>query len=100
MSTSLALAVPAHADNATDFLAMLAAGGFNAGQTPADVEITIGTGEAVCQFIHYGYSREVAARQVPYMIQDATPSQSVGFVRAAEATLCAGMYTPLVPGGN
>jgi hypothetical protein len=99
MSTSLVVAVPAGADNASDFLAMVSERGINVGDTPADVELTLATGTEVCELIWHGYTPEVASRQVKYQFPNATSEQSAGFVEAAQARLCAQAFTtPLVPG--
>lgn len=100
MATSLVVAVPAHADSASDFLAMVSGDGLNVGDTPADVQIALSTGNEICQLIHYGYTPQVAGRQVPYVFPNATPQQVAGFVQAAQAHLCAQLYTPLQPGGD
>lgn len=98
LSTSLVFGAPAHADNATDFLAMVSALDLNPGDTPADVTLTLASATEICGLIHYGYSPEVASRQVKYLYPDATPQQTVGFVDAAQATLCPQSSTPLQPG--
>jgi hypothetical protein len=100
MSTSLIVAQPAYADNGSDFLAMVSRAGINVGDTPADVELTLAAGGEICELLHYGYTPEVAARQVPYAFPNATPKQSASFVEAAQATLCAQAQVPLVPAGQ
>jgi hypothetical protein len=99
MSTSLIVAAPAYADNSTDFLAVVSGEGLNVGDTPADVEITLANGEAICELMFYGYTPEVAGRQVKYAFPGATPKQITGFVEAAQAKLCTQQFTPLEPGG-
>jgi hypothetical protein len=100
MSTSLVVGVPtAHADNAGDFLAMLSGEGINVGDTPADVQLTLATGELVCHLLQDGYTPQDADRQVRYGFPNATPQQIGGFVEAAQAKLCAQAYAPLQPGG-
>jgi hypothetical protein len=101
ISTSLMVGVPAHADASSDFLAMVSAEGINAGDTPADVQLTLATAAEICQLIHVGgYTPQVAGRQVKYLFPKATPQQTTGFVDAAQAKLCPGLYTPLQPGGG
>ena len=93
-------AVPAHADNASDFLTMVSGQGLNVGDTPADVQLTLATAVGVCHVIHEGYTPQVAGRQVPYVFPNATPQQVAGFVAAAQAKLCAQQFGPLQPGGD
>jgi hypothetical protein len=100
VSTSLMVAVPAHADASSDFLARVSAEGINAGDTPADVQLTLATASEICQLIHFGYTPQLAGRQVKYMFPNATPQQTTGFVDAAQAKLCPELYTPLQPGGG
>jgi hypothetical protein len=99
MSTTLVVGAPAHADNGSDFLAILSGEGINVGDTSADVELTLTTGELVCHLLHDGYTPQDADREVSYTFPDATPQQLAGFVEAAQAKLCAQAYTPLQPGG-
>jgi hypothetical protein len=99
MSTSLLVGAPAHADNGSDFLAMISALGLNPGDTPADVTLTLANATEICQLIHYGYTPEVAGRQVKYFYPNATAQQVSGFVSAAQATLCPQAFAPLEPGG-
>jgi Protein of unknown function (DUF732) len=100
VSTSLMVAVPAHADASSDFLARVSAEGINAGDTPADVQLTLATASEICQLIHFGYTPQLAGRQVKYTFPNATPQQTTGFVDAAQAKLCPVLYTPLQPGGG
>jgi hypothetical protein len=101
MSSALAVAVPAHADSASDFLTLVSGQGFNVGDTPADVQLTLSMGVEVCHLIHEGYTPQVAGRQVPYMFPNATPQQIAGFVNAAQTSkLCARQFGPLQPGGD
>jgi hypothetical protein len=97
--TSLAVAVPAHADNASDFLEMLSADGVNVGDTPADVELTLTAGQLVCHLLHDGFTTQDAMRQMRYSFPDAAAEQLAGIVEAAQAKLCAQAYAPLQPGG-
>jgi Protein of unknown function (DUF732) len=100
MSTSLVVAVPAHADNSSDFLAMVSGEGLNVGDTPADVELTLAKGDQICHLIHIGYTPETAGRQVKYEFPNATARQVAGFVEAAQAKLCVQSFeTPLQPAG-
>lgn len=98
MATSLVVAVPAHADNGGDFLATVSGEGFNVGDTPADIQLTLALGMAVCYLLHEGYTPEVVGRQVKYKFPRATPQQAAGFVGAAQAKLCAQGFAPLEPG--
>jgi hypothetical protein len=100
ISTSLMVGVPAHADAGSDFLAMVSAQGINPGDTPEDVQLTLATAGEICQLIHFGYTPQVAGRQVKYVFPKATPQQTTGFVDAAQAKLCPVQYTPLQPGGG
>jgi hypothetical protein len=100
VSTSLALAVPAHADNASDFLAIVSAQGVNVGDTAPDVQLTLGAAEHVCQVLHNGFTPQEAGRQVLYALPNLTPTQVTGFVDAAQAKLCAEAYGPLQPAGS
>jgi hypothetical protein len=95
MSTPLVVGAPAHADNGSDFLAMVSSEGLNVGDTPADVTLTLANAEEICQLIHWGYTPEVAGRQVKYFYPNATPQQVAGFVDAAQAKLCTQQYAPL-----
>lgn len=88
IATSLAVVAPAHADTGSDFLAMVSGEGINAGDTPVDTGLTLSTGELVCDLLHYGYTPQVAGREVLYSFPNATPQQATGFVDAAQATLC------------
>lgn len=97
ISTSLVVALPAHADAGADFLTMVSGEGLNVGDTSADVEITLATGAEICSVLHNGYSAQEAARQVHYVFPNATPEQAAGFVDAAQAKLCGPMYEPLQP---
>jgi Protein of unknown function (DUF732) len=100
VSTTLVVAVPAHADNGSDFLAMVSGEGLNVGDTPADVELTLAKGDQICHLLHYGYTPEVAGRQVKYAFPNATAQQVAGFVDAAQAKLCAQSFEiPLQLGG-
>lgn len=99
VSTSLVVGMPAHADNGSDFLAILSGEGINVGDTPADVELTLSSGQLVCHLLHDGYTPQDAERDVRYAFPNATPQQLAGFVEAARAKLCAQAYTPLQPGG-
>lgn len=99
VSTSLLLAAPARADSSDDFLAAVSALGIKAGDTGADVGITLDNGLTICDIIRMGYSPEVASHQVKYMYPDPTPQQVAGFVDAAQSTLCAWHETPLQSGG-
>jgi Protein of unknown function (DUF732) len=98
--TSLMVGVPAHADAGSDFLAMVSAEGINVGDTPADVQLTLATAAEICELIHFGYTPQVAGRQVKYVLPNATPQQTTGFVDAAQAKLCPVQFTPLQPGGG
>jgi hypothetical protein len=98
MSTWLVIAVPARADNATDFLAKVSEEGLNTGDTSTDVQLTLYLGTAVCELMHYGYTPQIAGRQVLYRFPNATPGQVAGFVDAAQAKLCAQDYGPLDAG--
>jgi hypothetical protein len=101
MSTSLVVGVPAHADNGSDFLAMVSAEGLNAGDTPEDVIMTLADGAEICHIIdESGFTPEVAGRQVNYMFPKATPQQVAGFVAAAQAKLCPQLAVQLQPGGG
>jgi hypothetical protein len=101
VSAWLPTAVAAKADSSSDFLAMLSAGGLNVGDTPADVQLTLYEGDAICHLLYWGYTPQVAARQVPYAFPNATPAQVTGFVHAAQTTLCGTMFTtPLQTGGD
>ena len=101
VSAWLPTAVAAKADSSSDFLAMLSAGGLNVGDTPADVQLTLYEGDAICHLLYWGYTPQVAARQVPYAFPNATPGQVTGFVHAAQTTLCGKMFTtPLQTGGD
>ncbi|MDT7770394.1 MAG: hypothetical protein QOI30_3411 [Mycobacterium sp.] len=99
MWTSLVVAVPAHADAGSDFLARVSGVGLNVGDTSADVQLTLATGSVVCQMISDGYTPRVAGRQVKYRFPGVTQQQVSGFVDAAQATLCVSKATPLEPGG-
>lgn len=100
MSASLIMAVPAHADSAGDFLAMLSAKGINVGNTPTDTQFTLAAGVEICELMNFGYTPEVASRQVKYEIPNATPEQSTAFVEAARTSkLCAQIFTPVEAGG-
>lgn len=98
--TSLVGAVPAHADNASDFLAKVSEHGLNVGDTPPDMQATLAAGTEICQLLHYGYTPQVAGQQLPYVYPNATPEQIAGFVEAAQLYLCPQMETPLQPGGD
>jgi Protein of unknown function (DUF732) len=100
ISTLLIVDAPAYADAGSDFLAMVSAQGINAGDTPEDVQLTLATAGEICQLIHFGYTPQVAGRQVKYVFPNATPQQTSGFVDAAQAKLCPVLYTPLQPGGG
>ncbi|KBZ60983.1 hypothetical protein K875_03934 [Mycobacterium [tuberculosis] TKK-01-0051] len=100
ISTSLVVGVPAHADAGSDFLAMVSAEGINVGDTPADVQVTLATAAEICELIHFGYTPQVAGRQVKYVFPNATPQQTASFVDAAQAKLCPAQFTPLQPGGG
>jgi hypothetical protein len=100
ISTSLVVGAPAHADAASDFLAMVSTEGINAGDTTADVQITLATAGEICELIHFGYTPQVAGRQVKYVFPNATPQQTTDFVAAAQAKLCPVQFTPLQPGGG
>jgi hypothetical protein len=97
--TSLVAGVPARADNGSDFLAALSSEGINVGDTPADVQLTLSSGQVVCHLLHDGYTSQVAERDVRYSFPNATPQQLAGFVQAAREKLCAQAYTPVQPGG-
>lgn len=99
MSTSLAVAAPAHADNGSDFLAMMSEAGINVGDTPEDVQLTLATAEAVCELFHFGFTPQIAGRQVRYAFPDATPQQITSFVDGAQAKLCTQAYAPVQPSG-
>jgi hypothetical protein len=99
LMTSLVVAVPAHADNASDFLDLLSGDGVNVGDSPADVELTLTAGQLVCHLLHDGFTTQDANREMRYSFPDATPEQLAGIVEAAQAKLCAQAYTPLQPGG-
>jgi hypothetical protein len=99
MSTSVIVAVPAQADAGTDFLARVTGQGLNAGDTSADVQLTLATASLVCQLINDGFTPQVAGRQVKYRFPNITQEQIEGFVEAAQATLCVSKATPLEPGG-
>jgi hypothetical protein len=99
MSTSLIVAMPAHADGGSDFLARVSGQGLNVGDTSADVVLTLATASVVCQLINAGYTPQVAGRQVKYRFPNLTQQQVAGFVDAAQATLCVAKATPLEPGG-
>jgi hypothetical protein len=100
VSTSLAVVVPAHADNGSDFLAIVSAEGINVGDAPPDVQVTLGAAEYVCHLLHYGFTPQEAGRQVHYTLPNLTPTQAAGFVDAAQAKLCAEAFGPLQPGGS
>lgn len=101
MSTSLVAGFPAHADNASDFLAIVSAEGLNAGDTPEDVVLTLATATGICHEIDQsGWTPEVAGRQVKYRFPKATPQQAAGFVAAAQAKLCPQLAIQLQPGGT
>jgi hypothetical protein len=99
MSTALAVAVPAHADDGSDFLAMLSAEGINTGDTPADVELTLSAGQGVCYALRYGFTPQDAGEEVSTQYPNVTPQQVSGFVGAAQAKLCAQALTPMQIGG-
>ena len=84
VSVWLPTTVAAKADSSSDFLAMLSAEGLNVGDTPADVQLTLYEGDAICHLMYWGYTPQVAARQVPYAFPHATPAQVTGFVHAAQ----------------
>jgi len=71
VSAWLPTAVAAKADSSSDFLAMLSAKGLNVGDTPADVQLTLYEGDAICHLMYWGYTPQVAARQVPYAFPNA-----------------------------
>ena len=100
ISTSLVVAAPAHADNASDFLAMMSEQGINVGAEPADVESTLSAGEYVCNLLHYGFTPQQAGQQLPYSVPNLTPQQVASFVDAAQAKLCEQAYALLQPGGS
>jgi hypothetical protein len=101
VSALLSTAVQAKADSSSDFLAKVSAEGLNVGDTPADVQLTLYEGDAICHLLYWGYTPQVAARQVPYAFPNATPGQVTGFVHAAQTTLCGKMFTtPLQTGGD
>jgi hypothetical protein len=95
--TSLAVALPAHADSASDFLAMVSAKGIDIGNTPTDIQFALAAGVQLCELMNYGNTPEVASRQVKYEYPNVTPEQSRAFVEAAQ--LCAQVFTPVEPGG-
>ncbi len=94
-SISLVVAAPAHADNASDFLAVVSGLGINVGDTPPDVSLTLAAGELVCQLLHYDSTPQEAGRNVLYTFPNATPQQVSGFVDAAQDKLCEQSYGPL-----
>jgi hypothetical protein len=98
MSTSLVVAPPAQADNSSDFLTRVSAEGLNVGDTPPDVELTLSTAVQVCRVMFFGLTPQDAGRMVPYRFPEATPQQIAGFVDAAQATMCAQIFTPLQQG--
>ena len=100
ISTSLVVAAPAHADNASDFLAIMSEQGIDVGSAPADVEITLSAAEYVCNLLHYGFTPQQAGEQLPYSLPNLTPQQAASFVDAAQAKLCEQAYAPLQPGGS
>lgn len=93
----LASAPVATADPGNDFLAALAAQGFDAGELDADVQLTLSAGQRVCHFLHYGYTPADASMNLAYRYPNATPGQIAGFVQAAQDTLCGPAYTPVEP---
>jgi Protein of unknown function (DUF732) len=98
VSTSLVVAVPAQADPGTDFLTMVSGLGLNVGETPADVQQTLAAAVAICDVLFYGFTPEVASRQVHYVFPNATPQQAAGFVDAANRSkLCEQDMAPLQP---
>jgi hypothetical protein len=99
MSTSLIGAVPAHADSASDFLAMVSKTGLDVGNTPTDSQFALALGAELCEMMNYGFTPEVASEQVKYEFPKATAEQSAGFTKAAQASkLCAQLFTPVDPG--
>ena len=98
MSTSLVVALPAHADDGSDFVAIVSGEGINVGDTPEDTELTLTNGELVCHLLYYGFTPQDARRQVRYSLPNATPQQVAGFVDAAQAKLCPRELNQLQPG--
>jgi Protein of unknown function (DUF732) len=94
MSTSLAVATPAHADNGTDFLAMLSAEGFNVGDTPPDLELTLTAGTTVCLLLNHGQTPQEAGQVISAEYPNATSQQITGLVGAAQAKLCTQQTAP------
>lgn len=94
MSTSLAVATPADADNSTDFLAMLSAEGFNVGDTPPDLELTLTAGTTVCLLLNHGQTPQEAGQVISAHYPNATAQQITGFVGAAQAKLCTQQTVP------
>lgn len=97
MTVSLFVVAPAHADNSDDFLAMLSQLGVNAGDTSADVALSLAAANAACQNLHYGYSTAVAADQMHYAFPAASSAQLTGIVAAARKTMCEQATAPLTP---
>ena len=100
MSLSLAIAPLAQADSSTDFLTTISGEGLNVGDSPADVELALGTAVQVCRILKLGDTPQEAGLVVPYRFPKATPEQVAGFVAAAQTTLCAQVFAPLEPGGS
>lgn len=98
LSASVAAGAPAHADSGADFLAVVSKTGINAGDSPADVVLTLSRGMLACRLLHYGYPTEVAIREVGYGFPDASRDQLVSFVDAAKAKLCEPNFSQLNPG--
>ena len=82
LSAAVVVSVPAHADNSSEFITSLSGLGLNPGDTPADVSLTLANAMEICMLIHYGYTPEVAGRQVKYFYPNATPEQAAGFALA------------------
>ena len=99
MSTSLIAAVPARADSASDFLAMVSKTGLDVGSTSTDSQFALALGTELCELMNYGFTPEVASQQVKYEYPKATPEQSAAFTNAAQASkLCSTIFAPLNPG--
>lgn len=100
-SASLSVAAPvAHADNSSEFLALIARDGMDVGPTKADVLLALADAENVCFLFKYGYSTDDARRATSYSRPTATPEQVANFVEAARAKICPQALTPLQPGGD
>ena len=93
--TSIALAVPAHADPGTDFLTALTSSGFDVGASSTDALYTLAAGENVCELLHYNFTSQDARESMVYAFPKATSQQIAYFVQAAQDHLCSLSYAPV-----